>query len=151
MDFSGAPRAFPVASQQAIPRGDVLAPAGSAPVDLPVEKTVRSAPAGEALQLDIRARSQEARKRDAGRAATGRAARSEDSLERMREVVERRLVIDPKTRSIVIQETNRDTGETISQLPDETILKLRAFSRDLIERARASLSDGQPHLVERTA
>lgn len=151
MDFSGAPRAFPVATQQAVPRADVLTQPGSAPVDLPAEKTVRSAPAGEALQLDIRARSQEARKRDAQRAAASRADDKGSPVEQMRDVIERRLMIDPKTRSIVVQETNRDTGEKVSQLPDETILKLRALSRDLIERARGSLSEPRPHLIERTA
>ena len=45
-------------------------------------------------------------------------------------------VIDPQTRTIVMQKKDRETGETVSQLPDETLLKLRAYSRELSERAR---------------
>ena len=63
--------------------------------------------------------------------------------------IERKLVIDPQTRAIVLQKKDLQTGETISQLPDETLLKLRAYSRELSERAREA--EGAHHQIERTA
>ena len=65
------------------------------------------------------------------------------------ETVERKLVIDPQTRAIVIQKKDTRTGETVSQLPDEVLLKLRAYSRELSERARETAEAN--HQIERTA
>jgi uncharacterized FlaG/YvyC family protein len=64
------------------------------------------------------------------------------------ETIERKLIIDPQTRAIVLQKKDPQTGETISQLPDETLLKLRAYSRELNERAEA---EEPSHQIERTA
>ncbi|WP_332692347.1 hypothetical protein [Bosea sp. (in: a-proteobacteria)] len=157
MDFGGAPRTFATGAVQATVRTDIAIQPGSTPVELPAEKTVQSAAAGEAVRLDIRARADERRHEQAQQRQ-----RQDDAVNRQRteaayqqqerrEVIDRRLVIDPKTRSIVLQKTNRDTGETVEQLPDETMLKLRALSRDLIERERAAASAAASHAVERTA
>jgi hypothetical protein len=70
----------------------------------------------------------------------------------VREVVERRIVIDPRTRAVVFQKTDKSTGETVTQLPTEAMLKLRLYSRELTERARQADAEGNTaHYVERTA
>ena len=65
-----------------------------------------------------------------------------------RDAVERRLVIEPRTNTIVLEKTDRDTGETVSLLPDEATLKLRIYTRQLAERARAEQAANS---FERTA
>ncbi|MDU0339672.1 flagellar protein FlaG [Bosea rubneri] len=156
MDFGGAPRMIATGAAQATVRTDIAIQPGSAPVELPAEKTVQSAAAGEALQLDIRARANEKRQEQAQYRQNQDDAvnreRTEAAYQKQerREAVDRRLVIDSKTHSIVLQKTDPDTGETVEQLPDETMLKLRAFSRDLIERARETTMSSS-HVVERTA
>lgn len=52
----------------------------------------------------------------------------------LREVIERNTVIDPKTREVVYQTLDRDTGEVVRQVPDETLLRLRAFAREMREK-----------------
>ena len=156
MDFGGAPRTIATGAMQAAVRTDIAIQPGSAPVELPAEKTVQSAAAGEAVKLDIRARADEKRQEQAQHRQSQDDAvnreRTEAAYQKQerREAVDRRLVIDAKTHSIVLQKTDPDTGETVEQLPDETMLKLRALSRDLMERARETAASSS-HVVERTA
>lgn len=157
MDFGGAPRTFATGAVQATVRTDISIQPGSTPAELPAEKTVQSAAAGAAVQLDIRARADERRqeqarhRRNLDDAVDRKRLDAAHRRQEAREVIDRRLKIDPRTRAIVLEKTNRDTGETVEQLPDETMLKLRALSRDLIERERAAASAAASHAVERTA
>lgn len=150
MDFGNAPRVAAPTGAPVVARADVIARPGSVAVDLPPEKTVQSAPAGEAVHVDVGAQQRDARSRAAGerrsfeRDQNGRAA--DKAVD---ETVERKLIIDPRTRSVVLQKKNRETGETIMQLPDEATLKLRAYSRELSDRAREASET--PPRVERTA
>ncbi|WP_449256243.1 hypothetical protein [Bosea sp. (in: a-proteobacteria)] len=150
MDFGNVPKVAAAAGMPVVARADVTAQPGSVAVDLPPEKTVQSASAGDAVHVDVRAQERDARSRAAGerrsfeREQNGRAA--DKTLD---EGVERKLVIDPRTRALVLQKKDRQTGETVLQLPDEATLKLRAYSRELTERAREA--DDAPPRVERTA
>lgn len=150
MDFGNPPRIVAAPGAPPVTRSDVTAQPGSVAVDLPPEKTVQSASAGSAVNVEVRAQNRDAQSRANGERRAfvndenGRAAnRTVD------ETVERKLVIDPNTRTIVLQKKDRETGETISQLPDETLLKLRAYSRQLSERAREA--EEARHQIERSA
>ena len=150
MDFGNAPRLAAVNGAPPVTRADVTAHAGSVAVDLPPEKTVQSASAGSAVNVEVRAEARDAQSRADGE----RRAQANDQNNRAAnritdETVERKLVIDPQTRAIVLQKKDPHTGETISQLPDETLLKLRAYSRELSDRAREA--EEQHHQIERTA
>lgn len=155
MDFGATPKTFATGAVQATVRTDISVQNGATPVELPPEKTVRSVPAGEPVQLDIRARAEE-RRSDAQRQQstqddTTQQRRFDEQRRQqdLRDVIERRLDIDPKTRSVILRKTNRDTGEVVEQLPDETLLKLRIWSREIMERGRDSAN--QQHEVERIA
>jgi hypothetical protein len=156
MDFGNAPRTAPVGGPPVIARAEVVATQGSIGVELAPEKTVQSAQAGEAVRLDVRTQDRDARARDAQtRAAFERRTAENQKQQRqadqdLDEVVERKLVIEPRTRAIVLQKKDQDTGETISQLPDETLLKLRIYSRELTERARDA-ADANRQQIERIA
>jgi flagellar protein FlaG len=49
----------------------------------------------------------------------------------LREVVERNVTIDPRTRELVFQTISKETGEVVRQIPDEAILRLRAYVREM--------------------
>lgn len=150
MDFGNVPKVVAPAGTPAVARADVTAQPGSVAVDLPPEKTVQSAPAGDAVHVDIGAEERDARSRSAGEQrafANEQNGRTADRT--VDEGFERKLIIDPQTRVVVLQKKDRVTGETISQLPDEVMLKLRAYARELGERARET--EETRHQVERTA
>ncbi|WP_100959336.1 hypothetical protein [Bosea sp. FBZP-16] len=156
MDFGATPKTFATGAVQATIRTDISVQNGATPLELPPEKTVRSVPAGEPVQLDIRARAEE-RRSDAQRqqsaqddTAQQRRFDEQRRQQELRDVIERRLDIEPKTRSVILRKTNRDTGEVVEQLPDETLLKLRIWSREIIERNREAEAP-RNHEVERLA
>ncbi|WP_377838774.1 hypothetical protein [Bosea sp. UC22_33] len=150
MDFGNAPKLAAVIGPPPVSRADVTAHAGSVAVDLPPEKTVQSASAGSAVNVEVRAETRDAQSRaDGERRAQANAQNNREAARTTDETVERKLVIDPQTRAIVLQKKDLQTGETISQLPDETLLKLRAYSRELSQRARET--EEQQHQIERTA
>ena len=150
MDFGNAPRLAAVTGTPPVSRADVTAQAGSVAVELPPEKTVQSAPAGSAVNVEVRAETRDAQSRANGeRRAQANDQNGRQAARTADDTVERKLIIDPQTRAIVLQKKDPQTGETISQLPDETLLKLRAYSRELSERAREA-SEAH-HQVERTA
>lgn len=162
MDFGNAPRTAPIGGIPVVPRADVVAAQGSVSVELPPEQTVQSAQAGVAVKLDLRAQERSAHDIDARtrdlqtRATFERRSAEGQQQERQAEqdldaAVERRIVIEPRTRAIVMQHRDRDTGETILQLPDETMLKLRIYSRELAERARDAEQQPVAPQVERIA
>jgi hypothetical protein len=147
MDFGNAPKLIPLGTGLVVPRSEILATVGGVAVDLPPEKTVQSASAGDAVKLDLRT---EQRDRQDQRPADERKARDVGSEQQLRDVVQRRLVIEPRTRSVVLQEKDAKTGETIQTVPDEATLKLRLFARAIADRAREA-GDDTARYVERTA
>lgn len=150
MDFGNAPRLAAMIGTVPVTRADVSAQAGSVAVDLPPEKTVQSASAGSAVNVEVRAETRDAQSRANGeRRAQANDQNNRTAAQTTDETVERKLVIDPQTRAIVIQKKDTRTGETVSQLPDEVLLKLRAYSRELSERARETAEAN--HQIERTA
>ena len=150
MEFGNAPRIAAAPGAPIVARSDVIARPGSVAVDLPPEKTVQSASAGAAVNVEVGAQARDAQNRANGeRRAFASDQNGRAANRTVDETVERKLVIDPETRSIVLQKKDRATGETISQLPDEALLRLRRYSRELSDRAR----DAQESVyqVERTA
>lgn len=158
MDFGNASKLIPLGNNLVVPRADVLATVGAVAVDLSPEKTVQSAQAGDAVRVDIRERDQRNLRQDADQDARRETDRRQDPARResdqraaaLQDEIQRRLVIEPSTRTVVLQKTNVDTGETVQTLPDETTLKLRRYSRELAERDRLS-EDATARYVERTA
>ncbi|KZM47637.1 flagellar protein FlaG [Labrenzia sp. OB1] len=45
--------------------------------------------------------------------------------------LERRNVLDPDSESMVYVATNTDTGQVVRQIPSETLLRLRAYSKTM--------------------
>lgn len=134
MDFSSAARPATVSATNVTMRGDVIAPRSSVPVDLPPEKAVQSAQAGEAVHVEVGERQQEQRRQD---------AREQYRTEQPRhENIERRIVIEPRTRSVVLQKSDPVTGEVVETIPDEAALRQRVYAHVLAE-ARARQAEAE--------
>jgi uncharacterized FlaG/YvyC family protein len=134
MDFSSAARPAPVSATNVTIRSDVVAPRDSVPVDLAPEKAVQSARAGEAVHVEIRERSREQRRQDAREQAIAEKPQTQN--------FERRIVIEPKTRSVVLQKSDPNTGEVVETIPDEAALRQRVYAHVLAEaRARQAEAD----------
>lgn len=147
MDFGTPAKAPTIGSAAPPPRADIVATRGSISVELPPEKTVQSARAGDAVKLDVRAQDRDADTDAPERQQVAAKLQSEPNL---RDVIQRRLLIEPETRTIVLRKTNTQTGETTELVPDEATLKLRLYNRQLAERARAA-SEISSRYIERSA
>lgn len=158
MDFGTTPRIAPAGPTGIVPRSDIVAATGSVAVDLAPEKTVQSAQAGDAVRVDIRRPDRRDAQQDAAKQRRDETEPRQERTPRnadprsidLKDVIERRLVIEPSTRTVVLQKRNVETGETVQTLPDEATLKLRLYSREITERARLA-EDVTARYVERTA
>ena len=59
----------------------------------------------------------------------------------VRRAMERHITIDPKTRAVVVESIDPDTGKVVRQIPDETLLKLRVYARELREAGGAEADE----------
>lgn len=154
MDFGTAPRTAPIAGLSPVSRADVVATQGSVGVELPPQKTVQSAQAGEAVKLDIRAQNRDAQARSEQNQPPRQAAGSSappprPDIDQPREL-ETRTRIELQTGTVVQEKTDPETGETVQLVPDEMTLKLRLLARANAERSRETGETGA-RLFERTA
>lgn len=69
-------------------------------------------------------------------------ARAEQDREaQLREVIERHMTIDPATRQVVYQVRDTLTDDIIFQLPDERVLRARAYYYEQAHQMAAPLLD----------
>lgn len=108
-------------------RAETLETAGAVSTELPPDRAVQQA--GDAQPVRF-----EASRELASRAALDAAVQG---------MIKRRLEIDPKTREVVFQAVDRETGEVVRQIPEEAILKIRAYAREMRE---ADATDENGHI-----
>lgn len=105
----------PVAAAQ--PRPEAAVTAGAVRTELPKEAAVQAAPEDPPLRFEGRDDAE---------------ARARVALA-LRDMIDRNTEIDPKTREVVFQQVDRATGEVVRQVPDEALLRLRAYAREMRE------------------
>lgn len=150
MDFTNAVRPVTIGNAYAPQRADIVASQSGVAVELPPERTVQSAEAGDAVQVDLRARTREEHRQAADRRQAGiNEARQERRAQA--ETVERRLVIEPKTRSVVLQKSNSVTGEVVETIPDEATLRQRIYAHVLAEARAREAQAGHGRMIRRSA
>jgi flagellar protein FlaG len=125
----GSIKTAPPPASNAPQRIETFTTAGAAKTELRPESSVQQVRDGEAVQVAI--------SDDAGRRAAVEAA--------LRETIERRIEIDPKTREVVYQTVDRESGEVVRQVPDQALLRLRAYARAM----RENLDEGMDWDVKR--
>ena len=69
----------------------------------------------------------------------------------LRDMVERNLTVDPKTREVVFQAISKETGEVVRQFPEEAMLRLRAYVREMREAEDKGRGGSDVPRVEKVA
>ena len=81
-----------------------------------------------------------------------RQARMQRLADSIRESLQQRIDMDDDAATLVFRTVNKETGKVISQYPDEMILKLRAYGRELQRREEEKAAGSAEHpRVERVA
>jgi flagellar protein FlaG len=112
------------------PRADALAAAGATRTDLAPDAAVQQVGPAELVRFEP---------------SDGLPSRARLDAA-LRDAIDRNLVFDPKSREIVFQVVERETGEVLRQVPDEALLRLRTYVREMREQA-----EGEKPVVERVA
>ncbi len=132
MEAGSITKPAPVSTPPASPRVDSLATAGAVKTELAPEASVQQTSVDEAVRFEP--------SEDVNRRAALDAA--------VRDAIERNVKMDPKSREIVFQSVDKRTGEVVRQVPDEALLRLRAYARQLRE-AESRASDEADAAVRR--
>jgi len=108
----------PLASTAAVsPVRQETAPVqGAVRTDLPAQETVAAPADTEAARLDLSAAARRAQ-----------AAKSKAETKSQTDTIERTLAEDRDTREMVFKATDTRTGQVVMQIPDEALLRLRAY------------------------
>ena len=119
----------PVASAAPVapPRADQLVAAGAVKTELAPEAAVQQADNSPAVRF-----------------APNDGADFRASVESvLRDHVERNILVDPRTDDLVYQAVSKETGVVVRQVPDETMLRLRAYLQEMraVEDKERSGSD----------
>ena len=114
MDAGSIVKTPAVTAPTASPRPDALHAAPGVSTELPAASTVQQTGETEAVLFD------------AARSAPGAALDAALS-----EFIRRHIEIDPRTREVVFQVIDRETGRVLRQTPDEAMLRLKAYMREL--------------------
>lgn len=118
--------------------GSIAKPAAGSALNAP-QRTDTLAAAG-AIKTDLTptAAVQQVEKVEAVRFEPSNGAYSRAKIDAaMQDVIARRISIDPKTREILYQKVNKETGEVVRQVPDEALMRLRAYAREMREQVEA--------------
>jgi uncharacterized FlaG/YvyC family protein len=116
--------------------------------ELPRAQRVTQPPSNSAgSALDDR-RPGDAAARD-DRVLADRRARMERIADTIRESLQRRIEKDEAAGLLVYRTVDKETGEVVRQYPDEMVLKLRAYAREMARKEENEASDTRR--VERVA
>jgi flagellar protein FlaG len=132
MDTGGIAKNPALTAPTAPARADLLHSARGVATELAQDAAVQQTGESEAVRFD--------RSRTAPGAALDAA---------LSEFIKRNIEIDAKTREVVFQTVDAETGRVIRQLPDEAMLKLRAYLREL--RAAEENAEGGSRRVQKIA
>jgi hypothetical protein len=122
MDAAAIRQAFTAVPVQAVRTDSSVAP-GAVATELPAPKTVASAWEASPTRMDLTPQA-------------GALARLAQAMQR---VPEQRFERDRKTDVLVFKQVDPGTGEVLLQLPDQSLLNLRAYLREQEEAALPSL------------
>ncbi|WP_046868311.1 hypothetical protein [Microvirga massiliensis] len=119
MDSGSISKPFSAAVLNAPQRIEPLASVGAVKTELPPEESVQQVAETAAVQLTPSE-------------GAMRHARLEQALQR---TIEKRLVDDPRSREPVQQSVDAETGRVVRQVPDEALLRIRAYVQEMSETA----------------
>lgn len=127
MELGGVSRASAVTTSTVVNQQSAQAGERSAAPGLPQEQTVTAVNTTEAVDVQI----------------SDDAATSARRLEMMRQIIARRVEVDPESRQLLFQSVRQRTGEVVQQTPSDVSLKLRAYlaASGILETGRGRDND----------
>lgn len=139
----------PAVGSTATGRPDAVQYREAVRTELPrVQRVTQPLSAGAGSAADDR-RSGDAAARDA-RILADRRARMERIADAVRESLQRRIEKDDAAGMLVYRTVDTVTGEVVRQYPEEMILKLKAYAREM-ERRQEGQAAGEQRTVEKVA
>jgi hypothetical protein len=123
MDSGSIPKPATMSAPSAPQRAETLVATGAVKTELAPEAAVRQVPQTRPVRVDL----------------TNGAATRAALDQALRETIDRRLIVDPKSREVVYQAVDKDTGDVVRQVPDEAILRLRAYARLMREKSETDV------------
>jgi hypothetical protein len=119
MDSGSISKPISAAVLNAPQRTEPLASAGAVKTELPPEESVQQVADTAGVQLTPSE-------------GAMRHAKLEQALQR---TIEKRLIDDPRSREPVQQSVDAETGRVVRQVPDEALLRIRAYAREMSENS----------------
>lgn len=109
--------------------------------ELPREQRVVQPEAGSSAGAANDRRTGDQATRDE-RIVADRRARMQRIADSIRESLQRRIEKDEDAGMLVYRTVDRETGEVVRQYPDEMVLKLKAYAREMARREESATADG---------
>jgi uncharacterized FlaG/YvyC family protein len=129
MELGGVNRASAVTTSSVVNQQYAQIGESSAAPDLPPEQTVKAVSQAQPATIRV----------------TEDAAVTLQRLDALRQVIDKRVSVDPKTRVLLFQAVRQRTGEVVQQTPTDVSLKLRAYlaTANILGRVHDEPDEGQ--------
>lgn len=117
----------------------------------PVRVENAAAPSAARTELRPEESVQQAGRAEAVRVEIGPSAADRAAIDRaLQETIDRRIEIDPESRMVVYQAVDKRTGDVVRQVPDQALMRLRAYAREMREKVDDGM-DWETRRVEKIA
>ena len=119
--------------------GSIAKPAAAAALNVPQRVNMPASAGAVKTELAPEASVQQVSEAAAVRFDPSNGAQARAALDAaIRDLVERHIEIEPKTREVVYQTVDKESGEVIRQVPDQALLRLRTYAREMREKSEGS-------------
>jgi flagellar protein FlaG len=139
MDLGATTKPAAVLAPQAPARGENILAPGSVRTELPARSVVTAPKAAEKVRYEPTDSARDSVSRDLA----------------LRAGTRRQMDIDEATSAIVTQVIDEQSGKVVRQVPEEALLRLRAYNRESIERSTdltsANSAEPESSRIERVA
>ena len=135
MDLGTMTKSAAVMAPQAPARGEMTVAPGTVRTELPARAVVTAAKAAEKVRYEPT---------DAARDTVTRELA-------LRSNTRRQMEIDESTASVVTKVIDEESGEVVRQMPEEALLRMRAYIRERMERGEDMPVESDASRVERIA
>jgi flagellar protein FlaG len=114
----------------AIAQPQARIPSQATQTDLPRQATVQAAEQSSQSRAVVRDSVRESGQQIARSEQPSRQDQSASAADEPR--TQSRLELDPETESVIFRSVDADSGEVLKQFPSDSLLKLRAYAREVV-------------------
>ena len=118
-------------------------------ITVPVPRAPAQGNQSVSTDLPARAAVTEARKAESNRVGSSTSQSGKNASSTANPVVDSRIEIDQSTRTVIFQKIDQGTGDVISQVPEESMLRMHAAMQSQVQ-AHEQASAAQMSQVDRS-